>query len=51
MASNNDLAKNNAELKDQYEKLSLEIEENSKLMENQLEEKNKTTGSIEDDIK
>ena len=34
MASNNDLAKNNAELKEQHEKLSLEIEEKSKLMEN-----------------
>ena len=50
MAENNEIAKENQQLKDQYEALVKEIDEKSVLMEKQIEEKEKTSSTIEDEM-
>lgn len=48
MAKNNELAKNNVELKEQYEKLKGEIDEKYAMMQKQLEEKNENMKKFSD---
>ena len=46
----NEVVKENAKLKTQYEELMKEIEEKSKLMDDQIAEKDKTSGTIEEEM-
>ena len=50
MAENNEIAKENASLREQYEALVKEINEKQTLMDSQLEEKGKTSGTIEEEM-
>lgn len=50
MLEDNEIAKENQQLREQYEALVKEIAEKSELMDQQIEEKDKTSGSIETEL-
>ncbi|MFM7852787.1 MAG: hypothetical protein ACKO96_12940 [Flammeovirgaceae bacterium] len=50
MNAENDITKENQTLKEQYDALVKEIEEKSKLMDEQIIEKEQSSGSIEEEM-